>query len=145
MKTMLALMVVTLVSVPVLAQKKRVAKKPSPPVVAAVVQPVAPVKKRTPSMTVTAETSASAEESGKGVVLSEKPFAPDEPEHTSRRASAKTERAEQDSGSGRQSQHATGGRSFGRSVIERPVVDRPQVNKPQVVVPRVNRPLGGRH
>lgn len=52
MRNIFALMVVVLaLSVPALAQKKRVAKKPAPVVVAASVEPVAPVKKRAPSMT----------------------------------------------------------------------------------------------
>jgi hypothetical protein len=143
MRKILVVLAVVLMSVPVFgSQKKRAKAKLVKPAAAAVAaaEPVAvePARhRRTPSMVVNGETSASAEISGQGVVLSEHPYAPPE-----RKASAprKSYSVDTQSGGGSQSEdeaprsgsHVHGSRvPIQRPVVNRPVVQRPVVNRPR--------------
>lgn len=123
---------------PALAQKKPAEKKPAEnPAAVVVTEPAAPAKKKAPRMTVTAESSEVAKETGEGIVLSDDPYsgasdaepelgASDEEKGNRKRAAAAETEGQSDrprAGGSKIPQH--------RPVVKRPVVNRPSVKRPK--------------
>lgn len=130
MKILKVVLIALALCAPAMAQEKK--SEPAKPAVA--VQPAK--KKPAPRMIVTAESSELAKESGKGIVLSDTPYAgasEEEPElGESDGEKANRERV----AGGGPARSGSGSSAKSGTPQHRPVVSRPKVSRPKVSRPR---------